>query len=119
MRHRAILWALALISIPALATTLTPSEAAKHVGESATVCGVVASVHTATSSKGSPTFVNLDKAYPNQLFTILIWGDDLGKFSPAPSSWNAKQVCVAGTITLYRNSPEIVARDAGQISFPR
>jgi hypothetical protein len=30
--------------------------------------------------QGSPTFVNLDKPYPNQPFTILIWGKNLPKF---------------------------------------
>jgi hypothetical protein len=110
---------LLLFSVVAVARTLTTSEAAKHVGDNATVCGVVAGVHTATSSKGSPTFVNLDKPYPNQVFTILIWGDDLRKFSPAPSTWDSKRVCATGTIALYRNVPEIVARNAGQVSFPK
>jgi DNA/RNA endonuclease YhcR with UshA esterase domain len=61
----------------------------------------------------------LDKAYPNQVFTILIWGNDLGKFSPAPASWQGKQVCATGVITLYRGSPEIAAHDAGEITFPK
>ncbi len=52
---------IAIVACYAIASNLTPSEAAKHIGESATVCGVVASIHTATGSKGSPTFVNLDK----------------------------------------------------------
>jgi hypothetical protein len=108
-----------LLSTAAVSANLTTSEAAKHVGDNATVCGIVASVHTATGSKGSPTFVNLDKPYPNQAFTILIWGDDLRKFSPVPSTWNGKQVCATGTISLYRNVPEIVARDAGQISLSK
>jgi len=106
-------------TLVASARTLTPVEAAKHVGENATVCGVVASVHTASSSKGSPTFVNLDKPYPNQVFTVLIWGNDRGKFVPAPASWEGKQVCATGVVTLYRSVPEIVARDAGQVSFPK
>jgi hypothetical protein len=97
--------------------TLSTSAAAKHVGETATVCGAVDGVHTATSSKGSPTFVNLDKTYPNQVFTILIWGSDAPKFTPAPSSWNGKSVCATGKIELYRNVPEIVARDAGQVTI--
>jgi hypothetical protein len=105
--------------VTAPSNNLTTSEAAKHVGENATVCGAVAGVHTATSSKGSPTFVNLDKPFPNQLFTILIWGDDLSKFSPAPSSWDGKRVCATGKIALYRNAPEIVARDSGQIRYPK
>lgn len=109
----------AILALAVSGSTLTTSEAAKHVGENATVCGTVAGVHTATSSKGSPTFVNLDKTYPNQVFTILIWGSDLSKFSPAPASWGDKRVCATGKIELYHNVPEIVAREAGQISFPK
>jgi len=109
---------LVVFSVVAVAAdTLTTSDAAKHIGENATVCGVVAGVHTATNSKGSPTFVNLDKAYPSHVFTILIWSSDLSKFSPAPASWSGKRVCATGTISLYRNVPEIVAGEAGQISF--
>jgi hypothetical protein len=107
------------VVLSAVPAKLSASEAGKHVGEAATVCGVAASVHTATSSKGSATFISLNKPYPNQLFTILISGSDLGKFAPSPSSWTGKQVCATGTISLYRNVPEIVARDAGQISFPK
>jgi len=40
-----------------------------------TVCGEVASTHYAVRSRGNPTFINLDKAYPNQIFC----GSDLGK----------------------------------------
>jgi hypothetical protein len=61
----------------------------------------------------------MDKPFPNQLFTILIWGSDLHKFSPGPASWDGKHVCATGTIAMYRNAPEIVAREAGQISFPK
>lgn len=101
------------------ATTITPSEASKHVGENATVCGVVAGVHTATRSRGNPTFVNLDKPYPNQVFTILIWGSDYAKFSPAPSTWEGKRVCATGLISSYRGVPEIIARSAGQVQVAK
>lgn len=100
------------------ATSLAASDAKNHVGEKATVCGVVAGIHKATNSKGTPTFVNLDQRYPHQVFTILIWGDDLNKFNPAPTTWEGKQVCATGTISSYRGVPEIVAKDAAQISFP-
>ena len=40
----------------------------------------VASAHYAERSKGQPTFINLDKPYPNAPFTVLIWGSDRGKF---------------------------------------
>jgi hypothetical protein len=61
------------------AQTLTASQAKAHEGESATVCGKVASEKTAVSSRGKPTFINLDSAYPNPVFTILVclrhWAD--------------------------------------------
>ena len=103
----------------ALVSTISPSEATRHVGENGTVCGTVVDVHTAPRTNGSPTFVNLDKTYPNQVFTILIWGSDLSKFSPAPSTWNGKTACATGRIELYRGKPEIVAHDASQITFPK
>ena len=96
--------------------SLTAAEAKDHVGERATVCGVAASIHYAAQSRGRPTFINLDKTYPNQVFTILIWGEDLAKFDK-PASWEGKRVCARGTITLYRGSPEIVARSGNQIAI--
>ena len=46
------------------AQSLTTDQAKAHEGEDATVCGTVASERTATSSRGEPTFINLDSAYP-------------------------------------------------------
>jgi DNA/RNA endonuclease YhcR with UshA esterase domain len=118
MRNRPLLLSLCLIiAVGAFASsTLTSDQAKDHIGERATVCGVVASNHYAASSRGNPTFVNLDKAYPTQVFTILIWGADLSKFSPRPSTWDGKRVCATGVITAYRGSPEIVAKSADQIT---
>jgi len=60
-------------SLPALAASLSPEDAAGHVGENATICGIVASVHFAASSRSQPTFLNLGKAYPAQIFTAVIF----------------------------------------------
>jgi hypothetical protein len=46
---------------------LSPEQAARHVGETATVCGRIASSHYAETGDGQPTFVNLDKPYPKQV----------------------------------------------------
>lgn len=60
--------------------TLTTAEARNHVGETATVRGHVASAHYAARSKGQPTFINLDKPYPNSPCTVVISGSDQDKF---------------------------------------
>jgi hypothetical protein len=105
------------VYLPLFAASLTTADAARHIGENATVCGIVAGVHTASGSRGSPTFVNLDKPYPHQVFTILIWGSDLSKFTPVPSTWDGKRVCATGLISSYRGVPEIIARTSTQVSF--
>jgi hypothetical protein len=90
---------------------LTAVEAKDHIGERATVCGRVASTRYAATSRGKPTFLNLDKPYPAQVFTILIWGENREKFGIPEEKYRDKQICVAGTITEYRKSPEIVVSD--------
>ena len=95
---------------------LTAEEASKHVDENGTVCGLVASAHFANRTKGQPTFLNLGKPYPDQVFTAVIWGSDRSKFGSPETSLNGKQICVTGRIQLYRSKPEIVVHDTNQLS---
>jgi hypothetical protein len=95
------------------AQTLTTTEAKAHEGDKATVCGKVVGEKTATSSKGQPTFINLDSAYPNQVFTILVWGDDRKNVRELPKV--GSHVCASGVIQDYRGVPEIVVKNSGQL----
>jgi len=49
------------------APTIAAEEAMGHVGETATVCGVVASSKYATSVRRQPAFMNLDRPYQSRL----------------------------------------------------
>lgn len=95
--------------------SITAKDAKDHIGETAVVCGVVASAHFAQSSKGQPTFINLDEAYPNQIFTILIWGSDRSKFGAPEQVYSGRKICVSGPIKLFRGVPETVAYDPKQV----
>ncbi len=96
--------------------TVTPEDAAKFIGQQKTVCGTVASAHFAARSKGQPTFLNLDKPYPKQAFTVLIWGSDREKFeSPPETLYSGKAICVTGMIKTYRGRPEIIVTQPSQI----
>ncbi len=90
-------------------SSLSTTEAARHIGEGATVCGDIASEHTAAGSHGTPMFINLDKPYPNQVFTVLVWGSDRANVGSLPHNG---RICVTGTITEYRGKPEIVVHDS-------
>ena len=81
----------------------------------ATVCGSVVRTRYAASTKGQPTFLNLDEPYPNQIFTIVVWGSNRSKFSAPETDYKGKRICIAGKITEYRGVPEIVADDPQQI----
>jgi hypothetical protein len=100
--------ALVFASSTGLAQEIPATEAARHIGENATVCGTIASEHTATSTKGTPTFLNLDRPYPHQVFTLLVLGGDRDRVGKVPESG---RICGVGTISTYRGSQEIVLRD--------
>ncbi len=110
---------LAIPSLQAQTKKITAAEAKDHIGDRATVCGKVVSTHYAKSSKGEPTFLNLDEPYPKEIFTILIWGSDREKFGTPESEYKDLQICVTGKITSYRSRPEIVASERGQIEIQK
>jgi DNA/RNA endonuclease YhcR with UshA esterase domain len=97
------------------AQTIRAGDAKNHIGETATVCGKVASTRYAAGSRGQPTFLNLDEPYPRQIFTILIWGSDRPKFGEPEVTYRGKSVCVTGQIKEYRGVPEVVASEPEQI----
>jgi hypothetical protein len=95
---------------------VNPMDAHKYIGMEKTVCGTVASATYAVRTKGRPTFLNLDQPYPNQVFTIVIWGSDRNKFKNPPESFfKGKRICVTGIIKDFRGKPEIVVRSPDQM----
>src|SRR5262245_23745825 len=113
---------LVVVTLTALASarenpsSISASEAASYLGQTKTVCGTVASSKFASSSNRSPTFLNLDRPYPNQVFTAVIWGSDRAKFKEPPELiFQGKHICVTGLIQLYKDKPEIVVSDPSQI----
>ena len=93
------------------------SEAINHIGERTTVYGPVIGATYASSSKGQPTFLNVGKNYPDPArFTVLIWGSDRSKFSPAPEiQYKGRTIYVYGLIELYQGSAEIIVTSPSQI----
>ncbi len=82
--------------LQAEAQKISAAEASKHIGEQATVCGSVASAKFATRSNGTPTFLNLERPYPDRIFTALIWGEDRPKFGRPEDAYLGQRVCVTG-----------------------
>src|SRR5260370_31128320 len=81
---------------------LTAADAKDHVGETATVCGNVVSTRYASSTKGQPTFLNLDKPYPNQIFTAVIWRSNRTKFGLPEVSYNQRPISITAKTRLLQ-----------------
>lgn len=96
----------------AQSSTYSAVEAAKHVGETATVTGRVDSFH---QSGKSNIFLNMGGAYPKQAFTAFIPAGSASKFSNA-QQYDGKTVAVTGKIQLYKGKPEIIVNSPSQIS---
>jgi hypothetical protein len=106
------------ISLTYAQETITPEDAAKFIGQQKTVCGLVVNAHYETRIKGRPTILNLNKPYPKQVFSVLIWGSDRGKFDKPPETlYSGKKICVTGMIQSYRGGPGTIVRDPSQIKF--
>jgi DNA/RNA endonuclease YhcR with UshA esterase domain len=115
MKRKTVLTLSALIcaaSIIAQSSTYTATEAAKHVGETATITDTVDGVHQ--SGKGN-IFLNMGGKYPNQAFTAFIPSSSAAQFSN-PQQYEGRTVSVSGKISLYKGKPEIIVNSPSQIS---
>lgn len=85
--------------------TFNTVQAQYYTGKNETikVCGTV--VGTKLSSKGN-IFINLDKKFPNQIFSISIFKDNVVNFSYQPDEFLAgKKICVTGKVTTVNGVP--------------
>jgi hypothetical protein len=111
-----LLFLLSIALLPAMAETITAADAKNHIGEQATVCGLVANKRVASQSQGTPTFLDLDKPYPSQSLTVLVWERDKGNVGSLPRSG---QLCVTGRIVQYHGHAEIVLHNAASWYVPK
>jgi hypothetical protein len=88
------------------------TEAARHVGETATVTDRVDGVQQL--GKGS-TFLNMGGKYPNQAFTAFIPSGSSAQF-PQAQQYQGRIVSVSGKITLHKGKPEIVVTSPAQLT---
>jgi hypothetical protein len=63
-----------------------------------------------------PTYLNFGGKYPDHKFTVVIFAKDYPNFPYSPMEYlKDKNVCITGTITYYKERPQIVASKAEQI----
>lgn len=103
----------AIAPISALAQSITAQDAVQHVGEFARVSGTVSQV--SHDDRSGVTFVNMGGSYPNQVFTGVIFPDNLSQFEGI-DALEGSVVAISGTIKLYKGKAQIILEDGNQIS---
>lgn len=98
---------------------LDAHEAAARIGDRALVCGRVASATYAAAIGGRPTYLNFGRPYPNQDFTVVIWGRHRAKFGRPEAYYLDREICVAGRIQAHEGTPRIEATEPIQIEACR
>jgi len=84
-------------------------------GKPVNICGKVVSTKL---SKNGHTFLNLDQAFPNQIFSATIWKDNSVNFSYQPHVFfKNKNICISGKITENKGVPTVDIKNEKSISF--
>ena len=85
------------------------------IDKKVTVCGTVVSTH---KSKKGHVFINLDKSFPNQIFSITIWASNIINFTYKPEAeLTGKRICVSGKIVNYKGTPSMYVDTEKQIEI--
>ncbi len=83
-------------------------QAKRHMGSSKkiTVAGTVVS---GRETRNGHLFFNLDKNYPNHIFTVAIWKKNISNFSYDPLEvWDGKQLYLTGKIADFDGIPTMI-----------
>lgn len=93
-------------------------QARAFIGKEACVCGKVVSIRYMEKGNTRPTYINLDKKFPDQVFTLIIYGADRKNFSYKPEEFlMGKTICVRGKIGVYKEVPQIIASKEKQVEI--
>ena len=90
-------------------------EVKSHEGDSVSTVGKVFSTKYLSAAKNSPTLLNIGGDHPNQLLTVVIYGNDRKNFEslslPVEEYYKGKMLKINGKVELYQGKPQIVVRD--------
>jgi DNA/RNA endonuclease YhcR with UshA esterase domain len=105
-----------LLSLAVKAQTIAVEDVKNHVGETVTILGKIADGRYLGSVSKKPTLLNINKAYPNQPLTVIIYGDNRTAFGYKPEeALLNKNVFVTGKVSIYNGKPQIEVEKPDQI----
>ena len=105
MKNIVILFLLSISTSIFSQETITSEQAKEYIGKEVIVKGKIASFKIALEGK-STNFINIDKAYPNTIFTVVITNKYLEEHKLDIANSVGKEITVKGIITVYDKDPK-------------
>ncbi|WP_395054444.1 hypothetical protein [Flavobacterium sp.] len=84
---------------------ITSQQAKDYIGKEVVLKGKIASIKLASEGK-STNYINIDKAYPNNVFTVVVSNKYLEENKLDIANSVGKEITVKGTITVYDKDPK-------------
>ena len=112
------LLALASSAIAQAPDMVLAKDAINHVGDYAMVCGVIAAADYRQDIRGTPTYLNFTKPYPNAEFTVVIWGRERDNFEDVVlQDLDGYKACAYGKVETYRGRPQMTISQPEQLNY--
>jgi hypothetical protein len=96
--------------------TITTAQAKDYMDKMVCVKGKVVSFKLASEGK-STNYINIDKPYPESIFTVVISNSYLAKLNLKIEDLKDKDVFIKGTISIYKNDPKQIPQIFNPISI--
>ena len=96
---------LAIASFSFAQDTIISKNVNNYIGKEVVLKGKIASFKLASEGK-STNFINIDKAYPNNIFTVVLTNKYLQEKNIQLSNSKGKSIIVKGIISIYENDPK-------------
>ncbi len=87
--------------------TITSEKVSENIGKEVWVKGKIASIKIASEGK-STNYINVDKAYPDAVFTVVVSNKYAEEHQLYLAEANGKNIRVKGIITIYDKDPKKV-----------
>ena len=87
---------------------ITGTEAKNFIGNEVTVCGLVASARRDTTIERKPAFLNLDKPFPDQSITVVVFEEQRALFGEPEERYRGKNICATGMVEQVPGQPGLI-----------
>ena len=96
--------------------TITTAKVNEYMDKEVYVLGKVVSFKLASEGKFT-NYINIDKPYPNSVFTVVITNNHLEKLNIKIEDLKDAAIYVKGTITTYKNDPKQIPQIYNPLSI--